>query len=75
LADKQHVVVLTKRDLLPADHALPEVRAPEALGVRAVSSAVGSGLDELKEYLWKLVGEAKANQAVDSGGAWSEEDG
>ena len=75
LADKQHVVVLTKRDLLPADHALPEVRAPEALGVRAVSSAAGSGLDELKEYLWKLVGEAKANQAVDSGGAWSEEDG
>lgn len=75
LADKQHVVVLTKRDLLPADHALPELRAPEALGVRAVSSAAGSGLDELKEYLWKLVGEAKANQAVDSGGAWSEEDG
>ena len=75
LADKEHVVVLTKRDLLPADHALPEVRAPEALGVRAVSSAAGSGLDELKEYLWKLVGEAKANQAVDSGGAWSEEDG
>jgi len=75
LADKQHVVVLTKRDLLPADHALPELRAPEALGVRAVSSAAGSGLDELKEYLWKLVGEAKANQAVESGGAWSEEDG
>jgi GTPase len=75
LADKEHVVVLTKRDLLPADHALPELRAPEALGVRSVSSAAGSGLDELKEDLWKWVGQAKANQAVDSDAAWAEEDG
>jgi GTP-binding protein len=75
LGDKEHIVVLTKRDLLPADHPLPEVRAPEALGIRSVSSAAGSGLEELKEYLWKLVGAAKANQAVDSGAAWSEENG
>ena len=75
LADKEHVVILTKRDLLPADHALPELRAPEAVGVRAVSSAAGSGLEELKEYLWKLVGQAKANEAADSGAAWVEEDG
>ncbi|HEY5941121.1 MAG TPA: GTPase ObgE [Gemmatimonadales bacterium] len=75
LADKEHVVVLTKRDLLPADQALPEIRAPEALAVRAISSAAGSGLEELKEYFWKVVGQAKANQAVDSSVAWSEEDG
>jgi GTP-binding protein len=75
LADKEHVVVLTKRDLLPADHALPELHAPEALGVRAVSSAAGSGLDELKEYLWRLIEQAKANQPVDSGAARAEEDG
>ena len=75
LADKEHLVILTKRDLLPADHPLPELRAPEALGVRAVSSAAGSGLDELKEYLWRLVGQAKASQAADSGAAWAEEDG
>jgi len=75
LADKEHVVILTKRDLLPADDPLPELRAPEALGVRAVSSAAGSGLDELKEYLWRLVGQAKANQAADSDAAWAEEDG
>ncbi|HEY8197408.1 MAG TPA: GTPase ObgE [Gemmatimonadales bacterium] len=75
LADKEHVVVLTKRDLLPADQTLPEIRAPEALSVRAISSAAGSGLEELKEYFWKVVGQAKASQAVDSSAAWSEEDG
>jgi GTP-binding protein len=61
LADKEHVVVLTKRDLLPADHALPDLHAPEAVGVRAVSSAAGLGVEELKEYLWRQVDEAKAN--------------
>ena len=75
LADKEHVVILTKRDLLPADHPLPELRAAEALGVRAISSAAGSGLEELKEYLWKLIEQSKANQPADSGAAWVEEDG
>ncbi len=75
LADKEHLVILTKRDLLPADHPLPEVKAPEALSVRAISSAAGSGLDDLKEYLWKVVGQAKATHAVDTNAGWSEEDG
>ena len=75
LADKEHVVVLTKRDLLPDDHPLPELRAPEALGVRAVSSASGAGLDELKEYLWSLTGEAKASQAADAGAGLTDEEG
>jgi GTPase len=75
LADKEHVVILTKRDLLPSDHPLPELQAPEAVGVRTVSSAAGSGLEDLKEYLWRLVGQAKANQAADSAAAWVEEDG
>jgi GTP-binding protein len=60
LAEKNHVVVLTKRDLLPAGDPLPELHAPDAAGVRAVSSVAGSGVEELKEYLWKLVEEAKA---------------
>ena len=59
LADKDHVVILTKRDLLPADDTLPELRAPEALGVQAVSSVAGVGVEELKEYLWKHVEHAK----------------
>ncbi len=74
LADKEHVVVLTKRDLLPADHPLPELRAPEALGVRTVSSAAGTGLDELKEYFWRLIGQAKASQVADAGAGLAEEE-
>lgn len=61
LADKEHVVVLTKRDLLPKDHPLPDLAAPEAHGVCAVSSAAGLGIEELKEYLWKLVEQVKAS--------------
>src|SRR5215208_1245186 len=38
LAQKEHVVILTKRDLLPADDSLPHLHAPDALGVKAVSS-------------------------------------
>jgi GTP-binding protein len=75
LADKEHLVILTKRDLLPADRPLPELSAPEALGVRAISSASGSGLEELKEHLWKLIEQSKAKQPADSGAAWVEEDG
>jgi GTPase len=67
LARTPHVLVLTKRDLLPAGDPLPAVAAAEAAGVLAVSSAAGTGLDELKEFLCKFVAEAKAADAV--GGA------
>lgn len=60
LADKEHVVVLTKRDLLPPDQALPQLKAADALGVQPVSSVAGQGVEELKEFLWKLVEQAKA---------------
>jgi GTPase len=60
LADKEHVVILTKRDLLPGNQPLPELHAPEAVGVRTVSSVAGVGVEELKEYLWKLVEQSKA---------------
>ncbi|HZA92519.1 MAG TPA: GTPase, partial [Gemmatimonadales bacterium] len=66
LAEKNHIVILTKRDLLPAGDPLPELHAPDAAGVRAISSVAGSGVDELKEYLWKLVEEAKAADAGSS---------
>jgi GTP-binding protein len=62
LAHKEHIVILTKRDLLGPDDPLPQLAAPEAAGVQAISSATGQGLDELKEYLWKLVEQAKAAQ-------------
>ena len=59
LAAKEHVVVLTKRDLLPADAPLPQLKAPDAEGIIAISSAAGTGLEELKEFLWKFVERAK----------------
>jgi GTPase len=66
LAEKQHIVVLTKQDLQPADHPLPQLRAPEAAGVQAISSATGQGLEQLKECLWKFVEEAKATEATET---------
>ena len=75
LAEKKHVVILTKRDLLPAGDPLPELHAPDATGVLAVSSVAGSGVDELKEYLWKLVEEAKASDAGASEDLQEAEDG
>lgn len=60
LADKPHVVVLTKRDLYAEDAPLPEILAPGAWGTLTISSASGAGIDELKEFLWKCVAQAKA---------------
>jgi GTPase len=62
LAEKQHVIVLTKQDLQPVGAPVPEVKAPGAAGVRAISSASGGGVEELKEYLWRLVEEAKVTE-------------
>ena len=74
LAEKPHVVVLTKRDLLPAGDPLPALDAPEAAAVLAVSSAAGTGLEELKEFLWKFVEQAKAERGgrgrADRPGYW-----
>ena len=63
LAVKQHVVILTKRDLLQANDSLPALRAPDAADVLAISSASGAGIEDLKEYLWKLVDHSKADAA------------
>jgi GTP-binding protein len=57
-----HVVLLTKRDLLAPDEPLPALRTPGAAGVLAVSSAAGTGLEELKEFLWQFVERAKATE-------------
>ena len=62
LAETPHVLLLTKRDLLPPADPLPQVQAPEAAGVLAVASVAGTGLEELKEFLWKFVEHAKADE-------------
>jgi GTP-binding protein len=62
LTETPHVVLLTKRDLLPPGDPLPAVHAPDAAGVLAVSSAAGTGLEELREFLWKFVEAAKSTE-------------
>jgi GTP-binding protein len=79
LTGTPHVVLLTKRDLLPAGDELPALNAPDAAGVLALSSAAGTGLEEVKEFLWKFVEAAKAvagdldpseESVVDAPGYW-----
>ena len=41
---------------------------------RTISSASGQGVEELKEYLWKRVEQAKASQVTEPEASWSEED-
>ena len=74
LAAKDHIVVLTKRDLLPHDAQLPQLNTPAAAGVVAVSSASGEGIEELKEYLWKFVEQAKTVDTAEAGTSWPDED-
>ena len=62
---KPHLLILSKRDLLPDDAELPELDAHQAAGVIAISSAAGTGLDELKEFLWRFVEAAKKEEADD----------
>jgi GTP-binding protein len=63
LARKPHVLLLSKRDLVPAGDPLPEIDAPQAMGRLAFSSVAGAGLEELKEYLWKAVSAAREAEA------------
>jgi GTP-binding protein len=64
------LVVLSKRDLVPADDlgaAIRELRGHldvNALGLLAVSSATGEGLDELRQAIFTELPEAPAPTAV-----------
>jgi GTPase len=71
LAAKPHVVLLTKRDLLPAGAQVPTLQAPQAAGILTISSAAGTGLEEVKEYLWGMVEAARSEEAPVE--AWREE--
>ncbi|HET7601039.1 MAG TPA: GTPase ObgE [Gemmatimonadales bacterium] len=71
LAAKPHLVVLTKRDLLPAEAEPPRIAAPDAAGSLVVSSASGAGLDDLKEALWRFARDARAAEAAPEGEPWS----
>ncbi len=69
LYQRPHFVVLTKRDLWPPGEPLPEIRA-ESLGVHAISSVSGVGIEEFKAAMWHAVQAVKeeeldAHQATD----------
>jgi GTP-binding protein len=64
LYEKPHIVLLSKRDLIPPDDPLPTFAAPDARAMMAVSSAARIGLDALKSTLWGLVAEARAEAEV-----------
>ena len=64
LYEKPHIVVLSKRDLIPPDDPLPTLAVPDAQATIAVSSAARIGLDALKSTLWGLVAEARAAAEV-----------
>ena len=55
LAEKAHIVALTKSDLLGPEESPSSLSAPEAKAVLTISSATNRNLDELKECLWKLL--------------------
>jgi GTP-binding protein len=66
LAARPHIVVLTKRDLLPADAVLPRITAPDAIAVHVISSAANTGLEDLKEHLWRLIRSERRAEEVTS---------
>jgi GTP-binding protein len=59
---KPHIVVLTKRDLVPPGDPIPSLDAPGAASVQVISGVSGAGLEALKEYLWKFVESAKQQE-------------
>jgi GTP-binding protein len=74
LAAKDHLVVLTKRDLLPSEAELPQLEAAASAGVLPISSASGEGIEELKEFLWKFVEQARTEDRAEAGASWLDED-
>ena len=65
LSRTPHLVLLTKQDLLPPGAPVPRLHAPHAAAVLTVSSVAGTGLDELKEYLWRQVRNARTAETVE----------
>jgi GTP-binding protein len=76
LFEKPHLVLLSKRDLLPPGQSPPPLAAPGALTIMPCSSVTGQGLDDLKEFLWGVVKAARdeasdqAEAVGQDGGTW-----
>ncbi|UCF41696.1 MAG: GTPase ObgE, partial [Gemmatimonadota bacterium] len=66
VAQKPHMVVLTKSDLLPPGEAGPDITAPDAATTMVISSVAHRGLDELCEALWQLLSRSEEPSPDDS---------
>ncbi|HET9513035.1 MAG TPA: GTPase, partial [Gemmatimonadales bacterium] len=65
LYHRPHLLVFTKRDLLPPDGSMPPVEAEDALATHMISSASGQGLDQLKEELWQMIQQERSSEEVE----------
>ena len=70
LSDTPHCVVLSKSDLLPPDDPLPELSAPDAWGVYAISSVARKGLPQLLEALWERSRAVEAEERGEDPEEW-----
>lgn len=61
---KPHLVLLSKRDLIPPGDPVPELVTPGAIGTLEFSSAGRTGLEALCEALWSAVTTAKSEEAA-----------
>jgi GTPase len=61
LAEKPHILVLTKTDLLPAGDPLPVIRT--AVPMVAISAVTRTGVPELLETLWRTLKTADVTSA------------
>jgi GTP-binding protein len=65
LADKPHVVLITKTDMLGPDDEPPRVAAPDAWGQFAISAVAHHGLQEVLEAMWQRVRDVVAEETPD----------
>jgi GTP-binding protein len=64
LFDRPHILVLTKRDLLPPeDVSGGQVDAPDAVAVHVISSVTGAGVEKLVEDCWALVNRVRVEES------------
>jgi GTP-binding protein len=65
LADKPHVVLITKMDILGPDDEAPRVDAPDAWGQFALSAVAHQGLQDVLEAMWQRVRDVIEDETPD----------
>jgi GTP-binding protein len=70
LARTSHCVVLTKMDLIPPGSSPPEVAAPDAWGIFAISSVSRMGLEALLEGLHARTHQDRSEEPDGEGEEW-----